>query len=100
MTDFAANVRRRLLAARGPHGQWDGELSSHALATATAVFTLGRHGDPTHALLVAAGPNWLAGTQNPDGGWGDTTLGVSNLSTSALAWAVLASPRRPLTRMR
>src|SRR5438874_2574624 len=34
------NIRQRLLQARAPAGYWEGELSSSALATATAVFAL------------------------------------------------------------
>ena len=93
---FAANARARLLAARGPHGHWDGRLSSSALSTATAVFTLSRHaratGSAAHGPLVAAGLRWLAATQNPDGGWGDTTKSLSNISTTALAWAAFSVP--------
>src|SRR5207237_4129745 len=91
-----ANARSHLLVARGPHGHWVGELSGSALSTATALFTLSLYdratGDGRHAPLVAAGLRWLAATQNPDGGWGDTTLSLSNISTTALCWAALSVP--------
>ena len=35
-----AKARAALLAERGPHGHWEGELSSSALSTATAVTAL------------------------------------------------------------
>jgi squalene-hopene/tetraprenyl-beta-curcumene cyclase len=92
-----ANARRALLAARGPHGHWEGELSSSALSTATAVFALSLHarsagGTDARRQLIAAGLRWLADHQNPDGGWGDTVLSFSNISTTALCWAVLNIP--------
>jgi squalene-hopene/tetraprenyl-beta-curcumene cyclase len=37
--------------------------------------------------LIAEGLEWLAAHQNSDGGWGDTVLSFSNISTSALCWA-------------
>ena len=40
LLETLANARAALLAARGPHGHWEGELSSSALSTATAVFAL------------------------------------------------------------
>lgn len=87
------NAQQRLLAAQVPHGGWEGELASSALATATAVFALGvvdekcasRHGES-----VERGLTWLSNVQNHDGGWGDTPASVSNISTTALAWATLA----------
>ena len=95
--EFLANARRFLLAARGSHGHWVGELSTSALSTATAVFTLSLYdrtcGSPgKHAKIIAGGLRWLAETQNPDGGWGDTTLSLSNISTTALCWAAFAIP--------
>jgi squalene-hopene/tetraprenyl-beta-curcumene cyclase len=38
--------------------------------------------------LIEGGLKWLAGHQNNDGGWGDTTKSLSNISTSMLAHAV------------
>jgi len=35
---------------------------------------------------------WLADTQNADGGWGDTTKSLSNISTTALCWAAFGVP--------
>jgi squalene-hopene/tetraprenyl-beta-curcumene cyclase len=40
LLETLTNARATLLAARGPHGHWEGELSSSALSTATAVFAL------------------------------------------------------------
>ncbi|MBI3862768.1 MAG: squalene--hopene cyclase [Planctomycetia bacterium] len=37
--------------------------------------------------LIARGIEWLAGRQNSDGGWGDTTRSVSNISTTMLCHA-------------
>ena len=82
-----------LLAARNAQGHWPGELSSSALATATAVCALSvvvRHShEPRCELtaLIEAGLGWLAANQNADGGWGDTDRSFSNLSTTALVWA-------------
>lgn len=85
-----ANARRLLLAARTPAGHWEGQLSSSALSTATAAFALHLHDPTRHRALIDAGLTWLLQTQNPDGGWGDTTLSFSNISTTALCWAALS----------
>jgi squalene-hopene/tetraprenyl-beta-curcumene cyclase len=81
-----------LLAERTPDGFWVGELSTSALSTATAVFTLSLHGDSKYTSLVHGGLRWLAENQNADGGWGDTTKSFSNLSTTCLGWAVFNIP--------
>ena len=79
------NLRARFLAARvGDH--WEGRLSSSALASATASIALSLGGWDE---LANRGVAWLMGTQNDDGGWGDTALSLSNISTTALGWAAL-----------
>ncbi len=89
------NARERLLAARTPDGHWEGELSSSALATATAALALelgaraGRPASEADRRLAARGRGWLLAHQNEDGGFGDTPASPSNLATSALAWAAL-----------
>jgi len=93
VAETLANTRATLLAARDPAGHWAGALSSSALATATAVFTLQLAGE--HGALQTAGRAWLARMQNPDGGWGDTVKSVSNISTTALVWAALAGDGPP-----
>ncbi len=92
-----ALARTALLQARSADGHWTGELSSSALSTATAVCALSmaqRHGaacpDRTEAL-VEGGLEWLAAHVNCDGGWGDTILSLSNISTTALGWAVFGA---------
>lgn len=94
--DHACNIAREaLLAERGPHGHWEGELSTSALSTATAVMallqvrrqrTLARHDD-----LIASGLQWLVNHQNADGGWGDTLRSHSNISTTMLCHATLTA---------
>jgi squalene-hopene/tetraprenyl-beta-curcumene cyclase len=84
-----------LLAARTPDGHWEGELSGSALSTATAVIALAivqREAPlptPHSALRTALG--WLAKYANADGGWGDTTQSLSNISTTALCWAAFGA---------
>jgi squalene-hopene/tetraprenyl-beta-curcumene cyclase len=80
------NLTRRLLDLRTPDGHWEGQLASSALSTATAVIALHLSGASGDA--VSRGLDWLSKNQNADGGWGDTTLSLSNISTTALCWAV------------
>lgn len=77
-----------LLAARNDRGHWEGRLSSSALSTATALMALHRRNESgdDHAL-IQGGLRWLAGTQCPDGGWGDTPGSRPNLSTTLLCWS-------------
>jgi squalene-hopene/tetraprenyl-beta-curcumene cyclase len=90
-----ASARRRLLEARVSAGHWEGDLSSSALSTATAVCALEllrrhrAHPPENLAELVRAGLEWLAGHQNQDGGFGDTANSPSNISTTTLVWASL-----------
>jgi squalene-hopene/tetraprenyl-beta-curcumene cyclase len=91
----------RLLACRTAGGYWEGRLASSALATATAIAALrmdGRASPRDHRALVERGTEWLAMHQNEDGGWGDTVLSASNLSTTLLCWAALSMPDGPDVR--
>ena len=89
-------VRQQLLGEREPSEHWTGRLSSSALSTATAVSALalvGRNstegGGPLgqRQRLVDRGLEYLAGCQNPDGGWGDTDKSLSNIATTMLVRA-------------
>src|SRR4051794_14140205 len=80
-----------LCAELGRAGHWVGELSSSALSTATAVTALATADSAAHAHEIGAGLRWLAEHANADGGWGDTVLSRSNISTTALCWAALAA---------
>lgn len=94
-----SKVRELLLAQRIESGNWQGELSTSALSTATAVMALEqvRRAAPSLAVLpqlptfdrlIARGLQWLVEHRNPDGGWGDTTASFSNISTTMLCHAV------------
>jgi len=84
-----ANTRAHLLSMRNTAGHWEGELSSSALSTATAIVALHGVDAVKHAALIQAGAQWLVTNQNADGGWGDTTISKSNLSTTLLCWSAL-----------
>jgi prenyltransferase beta subunit len=90
-----AAARDALLAERNADGFWVGELSSSALSTATAVIALHLADSSEFSVLIRGGLNWLQTTQNPDGGWGDTTKSFSNISTSMLARAAFAITGEP-----
>src|SRR5262249_1830378 len=81
-----------LLAERTAEGIWVGQPRRSAVSTATAVSALAmvqrdRTPPGPHDKLIADGLAWLAAHQNDDGGWGDTTRSVSNISTSMLCRA-------------
>ena len=83
-----------LLAQRNAAGHWEGELSSSALSTATAVTALAivaRESKSSFTANIETGLQWLADHANADGGWGDTTISRSNLSTTTLCWAAFGA---------
>ena len=88
--DIAATT---LLDESTINGMWEGELSSSPLSTATAVAALQliARNQPQRTAefeaLVKGGLNWLLEHQNADGGWGDTTLSHSNISTTTLVYS-------------
>ncbi len=92
----AAAATAELLQQRTAEGWWEGELSTSALSTATAVMALlqlRQHAPEDNQLpqrdqLIQGGLRWLAEHQNGDGGWGDTVLSISNISTTMLVHAV------------
>jgi squalene-hopene/tetraprenyl-beta-curcumene cyclase len=88
-----ATAHDALLAERNADGFWVGELSSSALSTATAVIALHLADSSAYSAFIRGGLNWLITTQNPDGGWGDTTKSFSNISTSMLVRAAFAVTR-------
>ena len=95
LLDTLATLRQRLLSLRHPDGHWVGHLSSSALSTATATFALAQVDAARHRSLIGRGLQWLCDNQNADGGWGDTALSPSNLSTTMLCYAALAIPASP-----
>ncbi|MEZ6124871.1 MAG: prenyltransferase/squalene oxidase repeat-containing protein [Planctomycetaceae bacterium] len=99
MIDAADTVSRLLLDERTADGWWEGQLSTSALSTATAVMALSqavKTADNQATVeevendrrLIRNGLQWLAAHQNSDGGWGDTVMSISNISTSMLVNAV------------
>ena len=89
-----ANLVARLLERRTPGGWWEGYLSSSALSTATAVSALAlATSDDVDAGTPLAGSN-----QNADGGWGDTVLSRSNISTTILCWCCIFDHRARATQ--
>ncbi|MBI2805917.1 MAG: squalene--hopene cyclase [Planctomycetes bacterium] len=104
-----------LLKERTPAGHWVGELSTSALSTATAVMALHlvnsalstQHSalNTQHSALstqhsaltplIEGGLAWLAANQNADGGWGDTTVNFSNISTTMLCRSAFYLVGRP-----
>lgn len=97
LSEASDQLTQLLLDLRGDGGWWEGELSTSALSTSTAVMalTLALRSDgiadatqQRYRQLVAGGLAWLVENQNEDGGWGDTVLSVSNISTTMLANAV------------
>ncbi|MHC4843834.1 MAG: prenyltransferase/squalene oxidase repeat-containing protein, partial [Planctomycetota bacterium] len=88
-------LKRHLLETRTSEGYWKGYLSSSALSTATAVFALGMVDKKEYKSLIQQGLNWLCENSNSDGGWGDTILSGSNISTTMLCWSAFVMADDP-----
>ena len=89
LTEARDASARALLSERAASGWWEGELSGSALSTATAIIALQLAGGPFEQVLIKPGLAWLCQTQTTDGGWGDTTLSLPNLSTTLLVLSAL-----------
>ncbi|MDF1826506.1 MAG: prenyltransferase/squalene oxidase repeat-containing protein [Verrucomicrobiales bacterium] len=89
MIEALQNARQKLLDGRVEAGHWEGELSTSALSTATAVVALGSVDEKKYARSLDAATAWLIENQNEDGGWGDTVKSFSNISTTLLCWSAL-----------
>ena len=85
------DLRDTLLRERCNDGYWIGQLSSSALSTAAAAFALACVDGVQHQAAFESAITWLAAHQNADGGWGDTVKSLSNVSTTALAWAAISA---------
>ena len=89
---------RTALFEQRKNGYWEGQLSASALSTATAISALSMYlaegsasSDQRSQIesQIQSGLNWMVGQQNPDGGWGDTDLSYSNISTTMLVIAAI-----------
>lgn len=87
-------AQKALWDKRQDPDHWEGCLSSSALSTATAICALAlflktrSHPESERIKhLILRGRDWLTAHANEDGGWGDTILSLSNISTTTLVWA-------------
>lgn len=86
-----ARLKAELFARQESNGCWRGRLSGSALSTAVGLFALARVDGDRYSDVIGGGVLWLRDNVNEDGGWGDTTVSKSNLSTTLLVWATLGS---------
>lgn len=85
--ELSSELSTLLLQKRNADGYWDGRLSSSALGVAVAVTALHFYDKREHVSSIASGLNWLNQYINADGGFGDSPISQSNVSTSLLCFA-------------
>ncbi|HWB08040.1 MAG TPA: prenyltransferase/squalene oxidase repeat-containing protein [Pirellulales bacterium] len=112
LCDAYRAARELLLGHRNGAGHWEGQLSSSALSTATAVSALAlvrrqlerddsaaaREQQERIGRLIFGGLDWLVQRQNADGGWGDTDRSSSNIATTMLVRAAFQLTCVPANR--
>lgn len=85
-----ANTIAHLMAQKGEVA-WRGKLSQSALSTATGCFALHQVDAKRYEPQIEGCVRWLVTNQNKDGGWGDTPISRSNLSTTLLVRGALTA---------
>ncbi len=83
-------IESEILSMRNHQGVWDGELSSSALSTATAIFALYKYDKTKYSQYIENGIDWLRRNVNADGGFGDSVKSESNMSTTLLVWSAIS----------
>jgi squalene cyclase len=78
-----------LLAKQNSDGFWEGRLSSSALGVAVAITAMHFDDAARHKGAMEQGVKWLVTNRNSDGGYGDSSESLSNISTSLLVYAAL-----------
>ena len=78
-----------LLQKRNAAGYWEGRLSSSALGVAVAITALHFYDASGNTSEILSGLNWLETNINADGGFGDSPVSVSNVSTSLLCYSAV-----------
>ena len=81
-------MKKMLISQLNNKGYWEGELSSSALSTATAIFALYTYNPTDNILEIKRGLKWLDDNINDDGGYGDTPDSYSNLTTTIIVWSL------------
>ncbi|BBM85786.1 prenyltransferase/squalene oxidase repeat-containing protein [Candidatus Uabimicrobium amorphum] len=94
LQEAAKNTLEHLKQLQVENRRWIGELSPSALSTATAICALAIVDAKQHSASIARGAQWLANNVNEDGGWGDTPLSLSNISTTCLVWAAFCAAKQ------
>jgi squalene cyclase len=89
ITEKYNSIRKLLLDEMNQEGYWTGQLATSALSTSVAIVALKTAGGPKDHQRINAGFNWLCQHINIDGGYGDTTHSLSNVSTTLLCYAAI-----------
>ncbi|HEX2970120.1 MAG TPA: prenyltransferase/squalene oxidase repeat-containing protein [Bacteroidales bacterium] len=84
------DLKQKLVGDLNDKGFWTGRLSTSALSTAVAIVALKTAGDKNDNDRIENGFRWILNKINPDGGYGDTTGSVSNVSTTLLCYAAVS----------
>ncbi len=78
-----------LLQKRNAAGYWEGCLSSSALGVAVAITALHFYDASLNTSEISSGLNWMEANINADGGFGDSPVSMSNVSTSLLCYSAV-----------
>jgi squalene-hopene/tetraprenyl-beta-curcumene cyclase len=87
--DKYIELSNQLIAEMNEDGFWTGRLATSALSTAVAIVALKVANNDADNKRINTGCIWLCQNINTDGGYGDTTSSVSNVSTTLLCYAAV-----------